>query len=216
MQAVAVARQMYKITHNPFDLGLVGLVQFIPAALFVLVAGHVADRYDRRMIVRICQMTSALAAATLAIGTVGGWMTAGIAPRHRFRDRFGARLRADLPGIVPLSLLPRATAAGASATQIAVISKPALGGFLYAVSPVLVYGLCCTLYITSSFLISRVSRSTATRVHASRSAWRYCSPASLHQVQSGHSRDHHARSVRRHRWRRLRAAAGVRPRCVSR
>ena len=61
MQAVAVAWQMYDITHNPLDLGLVGLTQFIPAALFVLVAGHVADRYDRRKIVRICQMTSGLA-----------------------------------------------------------------------------------------------------------------------------------------------------------
>ena len=69
MQAVAVGWQMYDITHNPLDLGLVGLTQFIPAALFVLVAGHVADRYDRRMIVRICQMVSGLATATLAIGT---------------------------------------------------------------------------------------------------------------------------------------------------
>ena len=50
MQNVAVAWQMYDLTHNPFDLGLVGLTQFIPAALFVLVAGHVADRYDRRRI----------------------------------------------------------------------------------------------------------------------------------------------------------------------
>ena len=56
MQAVAVGWQMYDITHNPLDLGLVGLTQFIPAALFVLVAGHVADRYDRRTIVRICQI----------------------------------------------------------------------------------------------------------------------------------------------------------------
>ena len=60
MQAVAVGWQMYDITHNPLDLGLVGLTQFIPAALFVLVAGHVADRYDRRMIVRICQMSPGL------------------------------------------------------------------------------------------------------------------------------------------------------------
>ena len=75
MQAVAVAWQMYDITHNPLDLGLVGLTQFIPAALFVLVAGHVADRYDRRKIVRICQITSGLATATLAIGTAGGWLT---------------------------------------------------------------------------------------------------------------------------------------------
>src|SRR6185436_19304068 len=56
MQTVAVAWQMYGLTDNPFDLGLVGLTQFIPAALFVLVAGHIADRYDRRRIVSICQL----------------------------------------------------------------------------------------------------------------------------------------------------------------
>jgi len=52
MQAVAVSWQMYDLTGNPLDLGLVGLTQFIPAALFVLVAGHFADRHDRRLIVR--------------------------------------------------------------------------------------------------------------------------------------------------------------------
>ena len=75
MQAVAVSWQMYEITNNPLDLGLVGLTQFVPAVLFVLVAGHIADRYDRRTIVRVCQTVSGLAAATLAIGAVGGWMT---------------------------------------------------------------------------------------------------------------------------------------------
>jgi MFS family permease len=61
-----------------------------------------------------------------------------------------------LPGIVPLALLSRATAAGASATQVAVIGGPAAGGLLYAVSPVLVYALCCTLYLVSSVLIGQV------------------------------------------------------------
>src|SRR5947207_13904775 len=68
MQAVAVAWQMYDTTHNPLDLGLVGLTQFIPAALFVLVAGHVADRYDRRKIVRICQITSGLRSEERRVG----------------------------------------------------------------------------------------------------------------------------------------------------
>jgi MFS family permease len=161
MQAVAVAWQMYDITHNPLDLGLVGLTQFIPAALFVLVAGHVADRYDRRKIIRICQMTSGLATATLAVGTAGGWLTReallGIVfvtgSARAFEQTTMTTL---LPGIVPASLLSRATAAGASATQIAVIGGPAMGGLLYAVSPILVYALCCTLYFTSSILISNV------------------------------------------------------------
>src|SRR3954454_5689337 len=161
MQAVAVGWQMYDITHNPLDLGLVGLTQFIPAALFVLVAGHVADRFDRRMIVRICQMISALATATLAIGTAGGFMTresllAVVFVTGSARAFEQTTMTTLLPGIVPLSLLSRATAAGASATQIAVIGGPAMGGLLYAVSPILVYALCCTLYFTSSILISNV------------------------------------------------------------
>jgi len=161
MQAVAVAWQMYDTTHNPLDLGLVGLTQFIPAALFVLVAGHVADRYDRRKIVRICQITSGLAAATLAIGTAGGWLTREallviVFVTGSARAFEQTTLTTLLPGIVPVSLLSRATAAGASATQIAVIGGPAMGGLLYAVSPILVYALCCTLYFTSSILISNV------------------------------------------------------------
>jgi MFS family permease len=161
MQAVAVAWQMYDTTHNPLDLGLVGLTQFIPAALFVLVAGHVADRYDRRKIVRICQITSGLATATLAIGTAGGWLTreallAIVFVTGSARAFEQTTMTTLLPGIVPVSLLSRATAAGASATQIAVIGGPAMGGLLYAVSPILVYALCCTLYFTSSILISNV------------------------------------------------------------
>jgi MFS family permease len=175
MQAVAVGWQMYDITHNPLDLGLVGLTQFIPAALFVLVAGHVADRYDRRVIVRICQSVSALATLGLAIGTAMDVMTresllAVVFVTGSARAFEQTTLITLLPGIVPLSLLARATAAGASAGQIASIGGPAVGGFLYAASPVLVYALCCALYFTSSILIGLVK--------VERNASRCCSPAS--------------------------------------
>src|SRR6185295_2541250 len=166
MQAVAVGWQMYDLTHNPLDLGLVGLTQFIPAALFVLVAGHVADRYDRRTIVRVCQSVSALATATLAIGTAKGWMTresllAVVFVTGSARAFEQTTLTTLLPGIVPLSLLARATAAGASASQLAVIAGPAAAGLLYAVNPIVVYALCATLYFGSSVLIRMV---TAERV----------------------------------------------------
>jgi hypothetical protein len=113
------------------------------------------------MIVRICQMISALATATLAIGTAGGFMTresllAVVFVTGSARAFEQTTMTTLLPGIVPLSLLSRATAAGASATQIAVIGGPAVGGLLYAVSPVLVFALCCTLYLTSSILIGLV------------------------------------------------------------
>jgi MFS family permease len=162
MQAVAVSWQMYDLTRNPLDLGLVGLTQFIPALLLVLVAGHVADRYDRRVVIRSCQMLSALATLTLAIGAASGVMTREsllgvvfvIGAARAFEQ---TTLTTLLPGIVPLPLLARATAAGATASQIAVIGGPALGGLLYAVSPILVYSLCCALYIAGSLLISLVT-----------------------------------------------------------
>jgi MFS family permease len=170
MQTVAVAWQMYGLTHDPFDLGLVGLTQFVPAALFVLVAGHIADRYDRRRIVSICQLIAGLAGATLAIGTAGGWMTresllAVVFVTGSARAFEQTTLSTLLPGIVPLPMLSRATAAGASATQVAVIAGPAAGGLLYAVNPIMVYALCSTLYIVSSTLIGMV---TAERVATSR------------------------------------------------
>jgi MFS family permease len=162
MQTVAVAWQMYDLTRNPLDLGLVGLTQFVPAALFALVAGHIADRYDRRRIISICQLVAGLAGATLALGTAGGWMTresllAVVFVTGSARAFEQTTLSTLLPGIVPMSLLARATAAGASATQVAVIAGPAVGGLLYAVSPILVYALCATLYVTSSILISTVT-----------------------------------------------------------
>ena len=168
MQTVAVAWQMYDLTRNPLDLGLVGLTQFVPAALFVLVAGHIADRYDRRRIISICQLVAGLAGATLALGTAGGWMTresllAVVFVTGSARAFEQTTLSTLLPGIVPMSLLARATAAGASATQVAVIAGPAVGGLLYAVSPILVYALCATLYITSSILISTVTADRTAR-----------------------------------------------------
>jgi MFS family permease len=162
MQTVAVSWQMYDLTRNPLDLGLVGLTQFIPAVLLVLVAGHVADRYDRRKIVRTCQIVSGIATAALAIGTAGGWMTREsllaivfvIGASRAFEQ---TTLSTLLPGIVPLPMLARATAAGASATQVAVIAGPAIGGLIYAVSPIAVYALCCVLYIAAGLLIGLVS-----------------------------------------------------------
>ena len=219
MQAVAVGWQMYDITHNPLDLGLVGLTQFIPAALFVLVAGHVADRYDRRMIVRICQMTSALATATLAIGTAGGCHDARIAARRGVRHRLGARLRADHDDHA---------AAGHRAAVAAVArhrrrrigdadrrdrrtgdGRAALRGQPGA-------GLCAVLHALPH--VQHPDRPGEGRAH--RDLARAAQPRRavrrlpLHPAQPGHPRRHLARSVRRHPRRRLRAAAGVRARRV--
>ena len=75
MQAVAVGWQIYELTSDPFDLGLVGLVQFFPLIAFMILAGHVADRYDRRTIVRVRQLGDGTTMPVRAGGTAGAGRT---------------------------------------------------------------------------------------------------------------------------------------------
>src|SRR4051794_41061378 len=103
---VAVAWQMYALTGSAFDLGLVGLVQFLPTAAFMLVAGQVADRYDRRRLLQICQTLEGLAAAALAIGSVSGWVTREFILIAVFVFGVGRAFESPtqqtlLPGVVP-------------------------------------------------------------------------------------------------------------------
>src|SRR5947199_9923043 len=72
MLIVAVGWQLYALTGDPFDLGLIGLVQFVPAMLLFLVVGQIVDRHDRRMVLVACQAIGGIAAATLLIGVVTG------------------------------------------------------------------------------------------------------------------------------------------------
>ena len=91
--AVAIGWQIYDLTGSAFDLGMVGLVQFLPTALLVFVAGHAADRYERKRVVQLCQLAEALTALFLAWSTYAGWLTevqifiADLRARHRRRVR---------------------------------------------------------------------------------------------------------------------------------
>ena len=161
MLAVCVGWQVYELTDSALDLGLIGLAQFIPAVLFVLIAGHIADRYHRGRIVRIAQAVAAFVAGVLAIGTAFGFLTREIIFALVFilgsaRAFELPTLHALLPGLVPASLLPRAVAASASANQTATIAGPALGGLLYAINPTLAYITAFTLLISASTLISLI------------------------------------------------------------
>src|SRR6202163_358232 len=73
--AVAIGWQIYDLTGSAFDLGMVGLVQFLPTALLLFVAGHAADRYERKRVVQLCQFAEALTALFLAWGAYAGWLT---------------------------------------------------------------------------------------------------------------------------------------------
>ncbi len=170
MQTVAVSWQIYELTNSPFDLGLVGLAQFLPLVSLMLVAGHVADRYDRKTIVRISQIVDGAAMAILAAGTAGGWLSRELilavvlvfGAARAFQQPTQQTL---LPLIVPAPLLSRAVAASSSSNQIATIVGPAIGGLLFAVSAPLVYALCALLYFVAAVLISfiKVERAPQSR-----------------------------------------------------
>jgi MFS family permease len=158
MLAVAVGWQIYELSNDPLALGLVGLAQFVPALLLLLIAGHVADRYDRRRVTTAAQTMEGAAAALLALGTAGGFMSRDLILITVFLFAAGRTFEAPtmqalVPAVVPPALLPRAVAATSSATQAAIISGPALGGFLYVVSPVLTYGICAVLFLVAGVLI---------------------------------------------------------------
>jgi MFS family permease len=161
MLGVAVAWQMYALTGSAFDLGLVGLVQFLPAAAFMMIAGQIADRYHRRRLLQVCQTVEGLAAAALALGAVTGWASKGFILAAVFV--FGVGRAFDSPTqqtllatVVPPELFPRAVAASASTTQLATISGPAIGGFLYAFGATVPFTICCALFCMSVVLLAFV------------------------------------------------------------
>jgi MFS family permease len=157
MLTIAVGWQVYALTGSTLDLGLVGLVQFVPALAFLLVAGHVADRLERRRIVRICQGAQALAAAGLAGGSAVGWITEhaifalvfAVGAARAFEN---PAMQSLLPALVPPRLLPRAVASSASAAQTAIIVGPAAGGLLYVAGPAFAYGACAVIFVAAAIL----------------------------------------------------------------
>jgi MFS family permease len=159
MFGVAVAWQMYALTGNAFDLGLVGLMQFLPMAMFMLVAGQIADRHDRRLMLQICQVVEALVAASLAIATLSGWiskelMLAAVFVFGTARAFEAPTQQTLLPSIVPAALFPRAVAASASTMQLATICGPALGGLLYIFGAPVPYTVCFVFFIASAVLLA--------------------------------------------------------------
>ena len=161
MLAVAVGWQIYALTGSAMYLGLVGLAQFMPMFLLTLVVGHVADRYDRRSIARICQAVEGLAAGVLALGSFSGWQSKWSILIIIFivgggRAFEGPSLQALLPGLVPIKLFPRAAAWSTSAMQTATIVGPALGGFLYVAGPAVVYAAAGVLFLAASVFIALI------------------------------------------------------------
>jgi MFS family permease len=161
MLMVAIGWQMYDLTHSAWDLGLVGLFQFLPAVALMLVAGHVVDRHHRARLIAIClalQGTVALALAfhpfeigdpqdhgrtlLLVLSLVLGSIKAFQMPAQS----------ALIPILVPIELLPRALAFSSAGMQAAIIAGPAIGGFIYVAGHATVYGTCAALFLVGTLL----------------------------------------------------------------
>jgi MFS family permease len=168
MLAVGVGWQMYTLTGSALDLGLVGLAQFLPSFFLVLVAGHVADHFDRRRVLQLCMVAEAAAALGLAAASAFGVITehaifALIFVVGAARAFQMPTMQALLPALVPPALLSRAIAANASASQAAIIVGPALGGIVYVAGPAAVYGVSTALFVLTGLMIFliRTARRTA-------------------------------------------------------
>jgi MFS family permease len=159
-QTYDVARGSYGMTrdHAAFQLGLLGLVQFVPLLVLTPVAGWAADRFDRRYVGAASNFTDMLVAVSLCLATALDWLTLPflftLAALHGIARVFsGPALGAIAPNLVPPELLPRAIAINSMAWQSASVIGPAAGGLLYAFSPSLPYGLAGALLITSAMAV---------------------------------------------------------------
>ncbi|WP_415530605.1 MFS transporter [Gluconacetobacter sp.] len=169
VQAVAVGWQIYMLTHSASALGWVGLAQFLPMFCFTLVAGHVADHFDRRFITATCQMLEACGAFIMAIGSFGGWLTPGMI--YGMVALFGTARAFEmpsqqtfLPALVPPALFARAAALSSSLFQVASIMGPSVGGLLYGVGAGICYGVCMVGFGLASLATLGMRLEAPTRV----------------------------------------------------
>jgi len=168
MQSVAVGWQVYEITKRPLDLGLTGLVQFLPGIFLFLLAGHTADRFDRRKLLTLCFVGYSLSSALLLLVTLRFELlhrAETVTPIFAILFLVGVvrsfsmpASRALLPQLVPEEHFQSAVAWNSGIFQCATILGPALGGLLYAFArgPALVYGVALSAGVLSVLITMKI------------------------------------------------------------
>lgn len=161
MLLLAVGWQMYDLTGSAWDLGLIGLLQFLPALLLVLVAGHVVDRHQRAHVLALCLVCQAVIAALLCAASLHGamqreWLLLLSVALGSLRAFQMPAQQALAPSLVPTEILPRALAFSSGGMQAAIIAGPALGGALYVGGAQLNYAVCALLFLAASILCATI------------------------------------------------------------
>ncbi|MBB4218135.1 MFS family permease [Rhizobium sp. BK212] len=161
--SVAVGWQMYDQTGKAIYLGLIGLVQFLPSLLLMLVTGSVADRYNRRAIAALCSLVSALCTLALLVMTIMGTFT----PLPVFavllifgieRAFMSPAVQSLAPNLVPERALSNAIAWNSSSWQLAAITGPVLGGLLYGVSATTAYSVAVIFSVLGAALLYMIPK----------------------------------------------------------
>jgi MFS family permease len=166
--SVAVGWQIYDLTRDPFDLGLIGLTQFLPALLLLLATGTAADRYSRRVIMAICEIGGFLLAGVLLWLTIRGLTSpvpvfAILILLGITRAFFTPASTSLAPNLVPAEDLANAIAWNSTSWQTATIVGPVAGGLLYGVGPAAPYLTAFVLFAVASWLIFSIPKPPQTR-----------------------------------------------------
>jgi MFS family permease len=175
--SVAVGWQMYDVTKSTFYLGVIGLVQFLPSLLLILVTGSVTDRYNRRAIVSICLTVSALCAAALLVLTVTGTFSplpvfAVLVVFGIERAFMGPAVQSLAPNLVPEKDLANSFAWNASSWQTASIVGPVAGGLLYGLGPTVAYSVALAFMVAGALLVFLIPK-PAQRKASDPTSWSY-------------------------------------------
>ncbi|MEY9832465.1 MFS family permease [Sinorhizobium fredii] len=173
--SVSVGWQIYDLTRDPFALGLIGLFQFLPSLVLILVTGSVADRYNRRVIMGVCMLVGTLCAAALLILTVTGlfapWPVYAILVVFGIERAFLTPAAQSLaPNLVPAEDLPNAIAWNSSSWQTATIVGPVVGGLIYGFGPMVPYTVSLCFFAAAALMVLAVPK-PAQRSPASAQSW---------------------------------------------
>ena len=184
IMVIVIGWQVYDIARShsmglkeaSFQLGMIGVVQFVPLFALTLVTGWTADRLDRRIIARAtialelaCAATLGWLAYTGATSLLALFAVAGLLGVARAFAM--PALQALSPNLVPRAILPRAIAMSSISWQVGAVAGPAIGGYLYALAPHMPYAVAAGLFALAIFCMFMIGPKPRTPIEGSKHPW---------------------------------------------